>query len=89
MCFFGPVQSPQVVEFLCFCLFCNLCVDCVCKNDGVTKVENKKVVFVTFSFHGYGFIPNFEMLSKFSKNKKTKKKTSLSLFFLRGEEKKS
>ncbi len=54
--FFGPIQNPHVLEFLCFCLFCNLCVDCVCKNDGVTKVENKKVFLFTLSFHGYGFI---------------------------------
>jgi hypothetical protein len=41
--FFGLVQSPHVRDFLFFCLFYNLCVNCVCKNDGATKVENKKV----------------------------------------------
>lgn len=32
-----------------------MCVDCVCKNDGATKVKYI-ISFFTFSFHGYGFI---------------------------------
>ncbi len=86
--FFGPVQSSHVLDFLCFCLFCNLCVDCVCKNDGVTKVKNKKVFFLPSLFMVMVFNPNFEMHRNFQRIKKTQKiNTSLTLFFKKKEKK--
>jgi hypothetical protein len=62
-----------------------MCVDCVCKNDGATKVKNI-TSFFTFSFHGYGFIQILRCIVfirvQCSKKKKHTKGYFFDLYFL-------